>query len=133
MTRFPVPGDRRLEQLIRESFDFLPGPDMARLGNIEANLSHHLKGEKRGTAASTLPWWIVLLLTAGFAAAAWWAGERWQGKNPLTPPVNLQDKKETSGFETGKRDRDEARELHNKQDKSKEEDQSAVIYQRESF
>ena len=121
-----------LAQLIREAFDTQPGPDMARLERIETRLSRQRNPEERIARVNTLPWWIVLLLTAGFATAAWWAGEAWLGNKPA-PPVNEQRETEKSGVGPGKTERDEARELHIEQEKPQAEEQPAVIYRREKF
>jgi hypothetical protein len=75
MPEFPVPTEARLETLLREAFEFMPGPDMVRLREIEARL---LRTTRRPAARrATLPWWAILLLAGGAATAAWWAGEQY--------------------------------------------------------
>lgn len=73
MSNFPLPVDEVLERLIRESFEYTPGPDMRRLEHLEKRLFRAVSPQSR-RPVNTLPWWIVLLLAGGFAAAAWWAG-----------------------------------------------------------
>jgi len=75
MSKYPLPSDARLEHLIRESFDQMPGPQMARLEQIEQRLQTTLSRQPSCNKANKTPWWIVLLLTGGIATAAWWAGE----------------------------------------------------------
>ncbi len=74
MNRFSLPSDDRLEQLLRDSFESMPGPDMRRLDQLERKLVR--TGVSTGKRqVNTLPWWIVLLLGGGIAAATWWAGD----------------------------------------------------------
>lgn len=78
MARFPVPSEARLEALLREAYEFMPGPDMNRLGEIETRLLRAVRRPARPGRAA-LPWWAILLLAGGAATAAWWAGERFIG------------------------------------------------------
>jgi hypothetical protein len=131
VTRFPVPEESRLAQLIKEAHDFLPGPDMARLEQIEGRLAGQLKPGKRAGGPNRLPWWIVLLLVSGFAAAAWWTGVQWLGGEPAPSGAPRQSLEKQS--ETAKPAPDKARELHDEAGEAEEEESSPVIYQRESF
>lgn len=133
MSRFVVPSEPRLEQLIGEAYDLMPGPDMTRLAQIEGKLSRYLKTEKRISRLSKLPWWIVLLLVGGFASAAWWAGENWLHKRTAPVPLERQQGSRQKEFMQNKPEQNKAQELHSETDKADEEDQSAVIYQRESY
>ena len=74
MNRFPLPSDDRLEQLLRDSFESMPGPDMRRLEQLERKLLRTGSTPAK-SRVNTLPWWIVLLLGGGIAAATWWAGD----------------------------------------------------------
>ena len=79
MARFSVPSEAGLEALLREAFEFMPGPDRVRLREIEARL---LRAAQRPAARhTTMPWWAILLLAGGTAAAAWWAGEYLEHQN----------------------------------------------------
>jgi len=80
MSGFPPPSEAGLESLLREAFEFMPGPDMERLAGIEAVL---LRASRRPAPVRrvVLPWWALLLLAGGTAAAAWWAGEKWSEQN----------------------------------------------------
>lgn len=75
MSRFPLPADDRLEIMIRESFDSMPGPDMRRLEQLESRLARTTTQNKR-PGVNTLPWWIILILMGGFATASWWVANR---------------------------------------------------------
>jgi hypothetical protein len=85
MPRFALPPDAQFEALLREAYDFMPGPDMARLAEIESRL---LRGARRPVPRRRVspPWWALLLLAGGAATAAWWAGERW-----LEPRAKLRE------------------------------------------
>jgi len=71
MNKYPVPGDDRLEILIKEAYDYMPGSEMARIYQLEERFGHYLRAEKPRSAMNKIPWWIVLLLTGGIATAAW--------------------------------------------------------------
>jgi len=84
MNRFPLPSDDRLEQLLRDSFESMPGPDMRRLEQLERKLLRTGSAPAK-SRVNTLPWWIVLLLGGGIAAATWWAGDMILGNNNRVP------------------------------------------------
>lgn len=75
MSRFPPPPEARLEQLLHEAFEFMPGPDMARLREVEQRVLRALPRRRQSAAA---PWWLVLLLAGGAAAAAYVASEHFR-------------------------------------------------------
>ncbi len=74
---FPVPDEAQLERLIVSVYKRLPDPEFPRLNRIEERLARNLPTGKTRRKANTIPWWIVLLLTGGIAAAVWWAGVRY--------------------------------------------------------
>lgn len=80
MTEMP-PDGARLERLLYEAFEFAPGPDMRRLGEIEERLERALRAPASRPARGA-PWWAVLLIAGGAAAAAWWAGSPADKKGP---------------------------------------------------
>jgi len=95
MARFPVPEEARLETLLREAYEFMPGPDMNRLEEIEARLLRAARRPTRPPRAG-LPWWAILLLIGGAATAAWWAGERFGERGVMSIPSG-NDAPETAG------------------------------------
>lgn len=101
MSRFPLPSEHRLEELIRESFELSAGPDMSRLNQLEQRLIRKLPAPQTRKKMNTLPWWFVLLLTGGLAAATWWAGERIMNRdnrNSETPgPVETEQLERNNG------------------------------------
>lgn len=75
MNKYPLPSDQRLELLIREAFEQMPGPDMRRVNQVQSRLARTAATSKPFKKPNTLPWWIVLVLTGGLVAAAWWVGD----------------------------------------------------------
>ena len=130
MSKFPVPAEDRLEQLIRESFDFMPGPDMARLAQIGDKLSRYPAPEKRVSAVNRLAWWIVLLLAGGFATAAWWSGGPWFKKTGPAATVKT-DAAAQQARPTGPEQVIPAPDLQDKSNQRQDTGESPLIYQRE--
>jgi len=90
MNRFPLPSDERLEQLLRDSYESMPGPDMRRLDLLERKLVR--TGVSTGKRqVNTLPWWIVLLLGGGIAAASWWAADIIFVKNDGASEIQMEN------------------------------------------
>lgn len=110
-----MPSEQRLEQLLCEAWEFMPGPDMARLAEIESRLLHGTRRPARRRAA--LPWWAILLLAGGTATAAWWVGEifterkrapeRYEVEGMIeqepSPPVNRRTPADTPAADDGSR------------------------------
>ncbi len=88
MDRFLLPSDDRLEQLLRESFESMPGPDMRRLEQRERKIVRTGVSTKR--QVNTLPWWIVLLLGGSIVVAAWWVTDIQSSKNSEVPLIEQQ-------------------------------------------
>ena len=133
---FPVPDEARMETLIAASYEAMPVADRQSLMRIEERLLHKLKTRRPEQKSNKIAWWIVLLLAAGFATAAWWTGEKWSGK-PETQPA-----REEKYLSEGVRMKEHASEPSGsdlKPDKeiqennSFEDKKSPVIYQREDF
>lgn len=125
-TDFPVPTVDELPERIRAAFEVLPTPDADRLAYIEAQLKRHLQPGRRRT---TLPWWAWLLMGAGAAAAAWWAGDVLRSpavdspiEESIMPPAHIEHEAERATDETDARQAEPA-----------DERRSPVIYQREGF
>jgi len=132
MAGFPVPPEARLEALLREAFEFMPGPDMARLAEIEQRL---LRAAQRPAAPrrAMLPWWAILLLAGGAATAAWWAGEILTEQNDAPDRYTIEP--EASAGEAGaERRQDPASPLERKAEAASPptDDQSRIIYERET-
>lgn len=123
---FAAPGVEDLPERIRCAYEALPAPDADRLAYIEAQLKRHLQSPRRGI---TMPWWAWLLLGAGAATAAWWAGEAThlpgvdsQVGEPAKPPAYIEHEAERATDETEPLEAAPA-----------DERRSPVIYQREGF
>lgn len=81
MARFPVPDKDRLGRLIFEAHEYLPGPDMARLRELEERLNRKAFRQTRRRMPRA-PWWVILLLAGGAATAAWWSLEQLREPQP---------------------------------------------------
>jgi len=136
MSKYPLPSDTRLEHLIRESFDQIPGPQMARLEQIEQRLQTTLSRQPSCSKANKTPWWLVLLLTGGIATAAWWAGELLQIDSAVDTQTDRYERSifgvdGTTGVEVHPPGREEtAPPQQQEPDYGRE---SPIIYQRESL
>ena len=122
----PLPDDDRLCRLIHEAYEYLPGPDMARLYRLQERLSRQTAVTRAGARPRRLPWWIALLFISGVAAAAWWAGGTLlhrRGVEPAhRPPASATEapRDHTGGTRAAP-------------DSNQEKDDSPVIYQREGY
>ncbi len=135
MNKYPIPSDERLEQLICESFECMPGPDMQRLHQLEQRLARIPAPYHRGEKPNTLPWWIVLLAAGSFAAAAWWAGEKWSGSPKPWPGVGtiMSDREITGGNNGASRADSEKAQDATAEQQVEERSDSPVIYLRENL
>lgn len=125
MTDRPLPGEERLGRLIHEAYEYMPGPDMSRLYQLQNRLHRQVYGH-RVRAARRLPWWITLLLVSGAAAAAWWGGvtllhRRGAEPAPRPPAPATEAPRDHNGGTRAA------------PDSSQKKDDSPVIYQREGF
>jgi len=113
----------------------MPGPQMARLEQIEQRLKPAMSKRTTDRTVNKMPWWAVLLLTGGFAAAAWWAGERIMDRNNGTEEdsiFNVIEHQSPDVNEMNTENTDSADSQH-QQSMPAPENESPVIYQRESF
>jgi hypothetical protein len=114
----------QLEQLLRQAFDDLPGPDPARLSDIEARLRGRLQRRR-----PWLWWWLPLLLVTG-AAAAWWGMHTLTATAPDTVSIKPgTQQKQSAPPETAPLSPEQPSDAQ----AASPEDQSSVIYQREVY
>ena len=130
--KFTQPTDIGLEKLITRAFESMPEAEQSRLSLIESRILRETEKNKQ-KKLNKIPWWIVLLLAGGFATAAWWAGDL---------IISEQNKKITEKQNTGSGNIDsrqvevEKNEPETNDEKTNEnyqDNDSPVIYQRESF
>lgn len=133
---FPVPDEAQLERLLMSVYRRMPDPEFRRLNRIEERLLHRLKTGSPEQKSNKIPWWVVLLMAAGIAGAAWWAGEKWFGK-PETQPARVEKylsegvrMKEHASEPSGA---DLKPDKETQENNSFEDKKSPVIYQREDF
>lgn len=132
MNRLPLPSDEQLAHLIRDAFEFMPGPDMPRLEQLERRLLRAAPSSA-SRRVNTLPWWIVLLLAGGFAAATWWAGEILQ--DDLTTLERLQPRSGSRPADTGSAVMEQVPPVDNTVDPEQPDaqEETPIIYQRETL
>jgi len=132
MNRFPLPSDERLEQLLRDSFELMPGPDMRRLEQLERKLVRTGSTPAK-SRVNTLPWWIVLILGGGIAAATWWAGDMILGNNNRLPVMQRESGQIQAVDAPVESTPPPANALESQQTEGTTERESPVIYQSEGL
>jgi len=109
----------------------MPEPEFPRLARIEERLSRNLPPRTSRHKVNTIPWWIVLLLTGGIAAATWWVGNGYNdaikvNDNDVT---NVEDEAIPQATAPGRHDSQE--QVHDSQHDESNQHESPIIYQRE--
>ncbi len=128
----PCPDNKRLKQLIAESFDSLAGPETAQLAQIEARLT---RMARRQPVEQKRPWWPWLLLLTGGAATAWWGVDHFiptttAPMDKVNPVVSTTPSTVTTPDKLGEREtKPEPVQNGNKIEKPN----SPLIYQREQY
>ncbi len=125
-----LPTDAEIEKLITQVYEGMPSPEQSRLSSIESQLLKNIKINKEKNL-NKIPWWIVLVLTGGFATAAWWAGEVWfinEDEKQQQEQLNLMNESRT-GMNTEQQNKQELQ----KENESYQRGDTPVIYQREYF
>ena len=136
MNNYPLPSDERLEGLIKEAYETVSGPEMARIYQLEERLIRRLPARKLSSRVNNIPWWIVLLVTGGMVTAAWWAGEYFtedtieQANDLMQADTISRDVVETGEDQDDKNSNipEEREEVQQRTD-----DNNPIIYQRENF
>lgn len=124
--KFSFPTDTEMENLIKQVFESMAVAEESRLSAIESQLLQKAERNKQ-IKLNKLPWWIVLVLAGGIATATWWT------ENLLTDRQNVEIRDEQSVSDDKIEGRqDEPLMQENKGEISKDND-SPIIYQRESF
>ena len=126
---FPVPEDGELENLITGVLARLPAADPDRLAGLESRILHAASGRETARRSNKLPWWLVLLLAAGVATAAWWSGETgFMKKTEFKGSAGRQAAGEANAVQNETRDFPERHDV----DLVPQQADSPVIYRREN-
>ena len=133
--RFPAPGIDALERMIASAYEQAPAPDPEKIKRIGKRLTRKRVVRHKQTELSSLPWWIIFLLTGGFATAAWLAGEQWLVGEDFIPDKFSEIP--TEQVDVLKPDRESIEIIpdvleHNDLEQDYKEKKSPVIYQREA-
>jgi len=135
MANYPLPDDDRLFGLIKETFDTLPGPEMARLNQFEQRLNRKLPDRKSISVIKKIPWWVVLMFGCSVVAATWWAGDILNNQKPVQVeeilPVESNDIEQTNNPD--QRSINSISPTEEDHLETNYDDDSPIIYQRENF
>ena len=134
--RFPLPDDADLEKMIGQAFDIQYRPESERINRIEEHLLHKIKRRKPENNLNKIPWWIVLILTGGFATAAWWAGDKlFNVDREIKMNKEMNSRSIDSIMKPESKNIDEKIKIEGKIQKNDviQENDSPIIYQREQF
>ncbi len=135
MNNYPLPSDERLEDVIKEAFETSPGPEMAHIYRLEERLIRRLPSVKARPGVNKTPWWIVLVLSAGMASAAWMVSETLFNEDENTEQetmINIATD-DNGDSETISENQNPVPEQQFDEQQFSRDDESPIIYQRENF
>ncbi len=132
--KFPPVSESEVEHLIVQVYESMPDADQSRLSTIESRLLLHAKRTRTQKSLNKIPWWIVLLLAGGFASAAWWIGDMIVSKQqPEIIEKQLQGNGKMNESGPGVVDDDQKTEAGESNNTGYRDNDSPIIYQRESY
>jgi len=123
---YQPPTESEMENLITQVYKSLPNPDKSRLSLIESKLLQKARKNKSQKNLNKIPWWIVLILAGGFVSAAWRASDLFFDKQ-----LHLNNK--ITEIQPNTNDAKPNIEYNVENNRSNENENSPIIYQRELF